>query len=81
MKVPMLDLVAEHAPYRAELVAAFEKVLDSGRFVLGPEVEAFALFFLLFLEWVFFWLVVFNTPILFGIDKFRPFYMVNPQQW
>jgi dTDP-4-amino-4,6-dideoxygalactose transaminase len=41
MKVPMLDLVAEHAPYRAELVAAFEKVLDSGRFVLGPEVEAF----------------------------------------
>ena len=37
----MLDLVAEHAPYRAELVAAFEKVLDSGRFVLGPEVEAF----------------------------------------
>ena len=41
MKVPMLDLVAEHAPYRAELVVAFEKVLDSGRFVLGPEVEAF----------------------------------------
>ena len=41
MKVPMLDLVAEHAPYRAELMAAFEKVLDSGRFVLGPEVEAF----------------------------------------
>lgn len=39
--MPMLDLVAEHAPYRAELVAAFERVLDSGRFVLGPEVEAF----------------------------------------
>ena len=37
----MLDLVAEHAPYRAELVSAFERVLDSGRFVLGPEVEAF----------------------------------------
>ena len=37
----MLDLVAEHAPYRADLVAAFERVLDSGRFVLGPEVEAF----------------------------------------
>lgn len=37
----MLDLVAEHAPYRAELVAAFERVLDSGRFILGPEVEAF----------------------------------------
>jgi dTDP-4-amino-4,6-dideoxygalactose transaminase len=41
MKVPMLDLVTEHAPYRAELQTAFERVLDSGRFVLGPEVEAF----------------------------------------
>jgi dTDP-4-amino-4,6-dideoxygalactose transaminase len=41
MKVPMLDLVAEHAPYRAELQTAFDRVLDSGRFVLGPEVEAF----------------------------------------
>ena len=41
MKVPMLDLVAEHAPYRAELVTAFERVLDSGRYVLGPEVEVF----------------------------------------
>jgi dTDP-4-amino-4,6-dideoxygalactose transaminase len=41
MKVPMLDLVAEHAPYRGELQAAFERVLDSGRFVLGSEVEAF----------------------------------------
>ena len=41
MKVPMLDLVAEHAPYRTELEAAFQRVLNSGRFVLGPEVEAF----------------------------------------
>ena len=41
MKVSMLDLVAEHAPYRAELQSAFDRVLDSGRFVLGPEVEAF----------------------------------------
>lgn len=41
MKIPMLDLGAEHAPYRAELTASFERVLDSGRFVLGPEVEAF----------------------------------------
>ncbi len=37
----MLDLVAEHASYRAELQSAFDRVLDSGRFVLGPEVEAF----------------------------------------
>jgi hypothetical protein len=28
-------------PLRAELVAAFEDVLDSGRFVLGPQLEAF----------------------------------------
>ena len=41
MKVPMLDLVAEHAPYRTELESAFQRVLNSGRFVLGPEVEAF----------------------------------------
>jgi len=41
MRVPMLDLVAEHAPYREDLQTAFERVLDSGRFVLGPEVEAF----------------------------------------
>jgi dTDP-4-amino-4,6-dideoxygalactose transaminase len=41
MKIPMLDLVAEHTPYRGELLTAFERVLDSGRFVLGPEVEAF----------------------------------------
>ena len=37
----MLDLVAEHAPYRTELESAFQRVLSSGRFVLGPEVEAF----------------------------------------
>jgi dTDP-4-amino-4,6-dideoxygalactose transaminase len=37
----MLDLVTEHAPYREELLIAFERVLDSGRFVLGSEVEAF----------------------------------------
>jgi dTDP-4-amino-4,6-dideoxygalactose transaminase len=41
MKVPMLDLVAEHNPFRGELLAAFERVLGSGRFVLGPEVEDF----------------------------------------
>ena len=37
----MLDLVAEHTPYRTELQSAFDRVLDSGRFVLGPEVDAF----------------------------------------
>lgn len=38
--VPLTDLNAAHQPLRAELVAAFERVLDSGRFVSGDEVEA-----------------------------------------
>jgi len=41
MKVPLLDLNAHHAPIRAKLVAAFEKALDSGHFILGPAVEEF----------------------------------------
>src|SRR5262245_58124881 len=36
-----LDLDAQHAPLRAELEAAVRRVLDSGRFILGPEVAAF----------------------------------------
>ena len=40
-KVPVLDLRAEHASVRSELEAAVARVLDSGQFVLGPEVEAF----------------------------------------
>lgn len=39
--IGMADLVAQHRPLRAELAAAFERVLDSGRFILGPEVECF----------------------------------------
>lgn len=38
--VPLTDLNAAHQPLRAELLAAFERVLDSGRFVSGNEVEA-----------------------------------------
>ncbi len=37
----MLDLSAETADVRGELDAAWARVLDSGQFVLGPEVEAF----------------------------------------
>lgn len=36
----MLDVVAQNAPLRSELEAAFARVLDHGRFILGPEVEA-----------------------------------------
>src|SRR5437763_17047150 len=39
MKVPLLDLKQQTAPLAAELRAAFERVLDSGQFILGREVE------------------------------------------
>jgi dTDP-4-amino-4,6-dideoxygalactose transaminase len=38
--VPLLDLQAQYKPLRAELLAAIERVCDSQRFILGPEVEA-----------------------------------------
>lgn len=40
MKVPLLDLQAQNAPIRADLLAAIERVCDSQGFILGPEVEA-----------------------------------------
>jgi dTDP-4-amino-4,6-dideoxygalactose transaminase len=39
--IPLLDVALENAPLRAELLAALARVLDSGHFILGPEVEAF----------------------------------------
>ncbi|MGE0372456.1 MAG: DegT/DnrJ/EryC1/StrS family aminotransferase [Gammaproteobacteria bacterium] len=39
--IPFLDLKAPHAELRDELRAAVERVLDSGRYVLGGEVEGF----------------------------------------
>ncbi len=41
MKIPHVDVAAQYAPLRAELEAAFAKTLDTGRFIFGPEVEAF----------------------------------------
>ncbi len=38
--VPLIDLQARLRPLRTELMAAFERVLDSGVFVMGPEAEA-----------------------------------------
>lgn len=38
--VPLLDLKRQHAACEKELRAAFERVLASGQFILGPEVEA-----------------------------------------
>jgi dTDP-4-amino-4,6-dideoxygalactose transaminase len=40
MKVPLLDLKAQYAPLRQDLLAAITRVCDSQRFILGPEVEA-----------------------------------------
>ncbi len=40
MRVPLLDLAAQFAPIRDEVLAAIVRVCDSQRFILGPEVEA-----------------------------------------
>jgi dTDP-4-amino-4,6-dideoxygalactose transaminase len=39
--IPFLDLKAQYAGIRAEVEAAVGRVLESGHYVLGPEVEAF----------------------------------------
>ncbi|RMH36646.1 MAG: DegT/DnrJ/EryC1/StrS family aminotransferase [Deltaproteobacteria bacterium] len=41
MRIPVTDLKAETEPLRDELMAAVARVLDSGQFILGPEVDAF----------------------------------------
>lgn len=41
MKVPFLDLRASHSELRGELDSVFQRVLQSGLFVMGPELEAF----------------------------------------
>lgn len=40
MKVPFLDLQAQFRTIGAEVLSAIERVCRSGRFILGPEVEA-----------------------------------------
>jgi dTDP-4-amino-4,6-dideoxygalactose transaminase len=41
MKVPFLDLKAPYLELKAELDAAYQRVMDSGWYILGLEVEAF----------------------------------------
>lgn len=41
MKVPLLDVNAQNHPIAGELRAAFDSVLESGRFIMGEEVEQF----------------------------------------
>ena len=39
--IPLVDVKAQYAPLRPELEERFSAVLESGRFIFGPEVEAF----------------------------------------
>lgn len=41
MRIPINDLKRHHAPLAGELAAAVDRVLSSGWYILGPEVEAF----------------------------------------
>jgi dTDP-4-amino-4,6-dideoxygalactose transaminase len=40
MPVALMDIAAQYGPLRREIDAAIAGVLDSGRFILGPEVKA-----------------------------------------
>src|SRR5579859_3766206 len=40
MSVPLLDLKAQYAPLREEILAAMTRVADSQRFIMGPEIDA-----------------------------------------
>lgn len=40
MPVPLLDVARGNGPLKAEFMAAFEAILDHGRFLFGPEVAA-----------------------------------------
>lgn len=41
MSIPLLDIQAQHEPIRAQLDEAIARVLAHGKFVNGPEIEAF----------------------------------------
>lgn len=41
MKIPILDLTRQYAQIKSEIDAAIARVVVSGHFILGPEVEAF----------------------------------------
>jgi len=41
LKVPYVNLAAQHSPIKDELMAAIGRVIDSGRFILGREVDEF----------------------------------------
>src|SRR5215218_7540438 len=39
--IPLVDVRAQYAPLQAELERRMAEVLQSGRFILGPQVQAF----------------------------------------
>src|SRR6187431_1938849 len=39
--IPLVDLKAQYLTIKSDVAAAVGRVLDTGQFVLGPEVEAF----------------------------------------
>ena len=41
MSIPHVDVKAQYAPLIPELQEAFARTLETGRFIFGPEVEAF----------------------------------------
>ena len=41
MKIPLVDLAWQHAEIADEVRAGFDRVIESGAFVLGPDVESF----------------------------------------
>src|SRR4051812_6108098 len=41
MTIPHVDVKAQYAPLIPELQEAFARTLETGRFIFGPEVEAF----------------------------------------
>ena len=41
MKIDLIDVKAQYAPLVPEFREAFERVVESGRFIFGPEVQAF----------------------------------------
>ena len=41
MQVPLLDLRAQYAPLKRDIMTAIENICDSQHFILGPKVEAF----------------------------------------
>ena len=50
MKVPFLDLHSAYADLRGEVVGAITRVLESGRYILGEEVDTFEREFAAFSE-------------------------------